>query len=276
MKADQSLFFAIFLVASLIGSVVNHIDDTDETYGYWEPLHYLLFGTGMQTWEYAPQYAIRTYSFICPFYLLSAALVKLGLTKVAIFRIVRSLIGVFTAYSESAFLSAISINIGSDVASITCLFMLFSPGLFFCATSYLPSAVCTSLLMLSCAAWLQQHFIKSIFWGCVAVLCTGWPFCGLLFLPLGIHMVCSIFMTPCPCSCTSPSSIPSKSTATATAMTTTAASVPPCATHATATRTRRKLIGLIGVLQLAASGVALIVAIQLLVFLLDYQYYNKW
>ena len=30
----------------------NIIHDCDEVYNYWEPLHYLLYGYGKQTWEY--------------------------------------------------------------------------------------------------------------------------------------------------------------------------------------------------------------------------------
>eukprot|EP00577_Skeletonema_sp_RCC1716_P028186 CAMPEP_0113413188 /NCGR_PEP_ID=MMETSP0013_2-20120614/23279_1 /TAXON_ID=2843 ORGANISM="Skeletonema costatum, Strain 1716" /NCGR_SAMPLE_ID=MMETSP0013_2 /ASSEMBLY_ACC=CAM_ASM_000158 /LENGTH=72 /DNA_ID=CAMNT_0000299819 /DNA_START=49 /DNA_END=264 /DNA_ORIENTATION=- /assembly_acc=CAM_ASM_000158 len=37
------------------------ITDCDEVFNYWEPLHFILYGSGMQTWEYAPQYALRTY-----------------------------------------------------------------------------------------------------------------------------------------------------------------------------------------------------------------------
>ncbi|PIO65702.1 hypothetical protein TELCIR_12612 [Teladorsagia circumcincta] len=29
-----------------------------KVYNYWEPLHLLLFGKGLQTWEYSPVYAI--------------------------------------------------------------------------------------------------------------------------------------------------------------------------------------------------------------------------
>ena len=49
----------------------NHIDDTDAVYGYYEPLHYILFGKGMQTWEYSPQFAIRSYAYLHPFKLFS-------------------------------------------------------------------------------------------------------------------------------------------------------------------------------------------------------------
>ena len=42
------------------------IMDCDEVYNYWEPLHYLLYGTGLQTWEYANEYALRTYAYLLP------------------------------------------------------------------------------------------------------------------------------------------------------------------------------------------------------------------
>ena len=56
--SELSLFI-LFSTISIIGLTLNHIDDTDEVYGYYEPLHYLLYGKGMQTWEYSPKYAIR-------------------------------------------------------------------------------------------------------------------------------------------------------------------------------------------------------------------------
>lgn len=33
-------------------SAVNIVHDCDEVFNYWEPLHYVLHGYGMQTWEY--------------------------------------------------------------------------------------------------------------------------------------------------------------------------------------------------------------------------------
>ena len=87
--------FSIFLLWSWVASRINHIDDTDETYGYWEPLHYLLFGEGLQTWEYAPEFSIRTYSFIYPIYLFAQALVSMGLSKVTIFYAIRCFFWVF-------------------------------------------------------------------------------------------------------------------------------------------------------------------------------------
>jgi alpha-1,2-mannosyltransferase len=59
LRLSVFTLFLIFATVHVIGGTINHIDDTDEVYGYYEPLHYLLYGKGMQTWEYSPVYAIR-------------------------------------------------------------------------------------------------------------------------------------------------------------------------------------------------------------------------
>lgn len=33
-------------------ALYSPVGDCDETFNYWEPTHYLLFGSGLQTWEY--------------------------------------------------------------------------------------------------------------------------------------------------------------------------------------------------------------------------------
>lgn len=43
--------------ARLLSSAFNILHDCDETYNYWEPLHYLLYKSGFQTWEYRYAYA---------------------------------------------------------------------------------------------------------------------------------------------------------------------------------------------------------------------------
>jgi alpha-1,2-mannosyltransferase len=56
--------FYIFLVANLIAALFAPIQDCDETFNYWEPTHYLSHGYGLQTWEYSPDYAIRSWLYI--------------------------------------------------------------------------------------------------------------------------------------------------------------------------------------------------------------------
>jgi alpha-1,2-mannosyltransferase len=35
-----------------------------KVYNFWEPLHYLDRGSGFQTWETSPVFAIRSYAYI--------------------------------------------------------------------------------------------------------------------------------------------------------------------------------------------------------------------
>ena len=44
--------FVCLLVPRILSALYNIIHDCDEVYNYWEPLHFLLYGHGMQTWEY--------------------------------------------------------------------------------------------------------------------------------------------------------------------------------------------------------------------------------
>jgi hypothetical protein len=93
--------------------------------------------------------------------------------------------------------------------------------------------------MLSIAAWLENGFPVSVLWGSVAVLCTGWPFVGLLFLPLGLHMIAHSY-----------TSVASSK-----------------GSHWSAFE---------GVLQIATSVIVIVAIIQTLVLLLDCWYYGKW
>jgi hypothetical protein len=39
------------LAVRLLSAAVNTVHDCDEVFNYWEPLHFLLHGYGLQTWE---------------------------------------------------------------------------------------------------------------------------------------------------------------------------------------------------------------------------------
>ncbi len=39
------------LAVRLLSAAVNTVHDCDEVFNYWEPLHVLLHGYGLQTWE---------------------------------------------------------------------------------------------------------------------------------------------------------------------------------------------------------------------------------
>lgn len=55
---------APLLAARLLSAALNLIHDCDEVFNYWEPLHYLLYGSGLQTWEYSARFALRSYWYL--------------------------------------------------------------------------------------------------------------------------------------------------------------------------------------------------------------------
>ena len=54
----------LLVLARSLSVSCSPIMDCDETFNYWEPLHYLLFGRGFQTWEYSPEFGLRTYAYV--------------------------------------------------------------------------------------------------------------------------------------------------------------------------------------------------------------------
>lgn len=182
------VYLTIFLVVNMAAVLVNHIDDADETYGYWEPLHYLLRGKGLQTWEYA--FGLRSYAFLYPLYLFTLQCTALGMSKTQVFYAARVLLGVCTAIAEATFAHTLErVLPAPSVARTTAILLVASPGVFFASTAYLPSAAAMSLVMLSYAAWMDAKTNLAIFWGSAAVLWTGWPFVGVLFAPIGVHLL---------------------------------------------------------------------------------------
>ncbi len=59
-----STAFKILVSLRMSAGIWSPISDCDEVYNYWEPLHMILYGSGFQTWEYSPVYAIRSYAYI--------------------------------------------------------------------------------------------------------------------------------------------------------------------------------------------------------------------
>ena len=74
-------FKALFFIGRVTAGMWSGISDCDETFNYWEPAHFMLYGNGLQTWEYQvplsldedlssspinfqPTYALRSYLYI--------------------------------------------------------------------------------------------------------------------------------------------------------------------------------------------------------------------
>ena len=193
------LSLAIVYVSYRI-AVANYspITDCDETYNYWEPLHFIQFNFGMQTWEYAQPYELRTYAFLFPYFICSKLLESLfSLNKKIIFYAIRSTIGAITAICELHFVQGISNVFGISLSITTLLCLAVSPGMFHASSALLPSTAAMQLVMMSVGHTLQNYDANNnnyfeqipIFFGLLATLCTGWPFAAALFVPLGLRAI---------------------------------------------------------------------------------------
>lgn len=184
---------------------------------------------GFQTWEYASQYALRTYAYLLPLSIVSqimsmtfnllSIIPSVNISKTILFQLLRSTIAAFTGYSEVRFVQALSIYMdsvdrnaptgiysdtsqtkdGSQAISLTpkhslvpfwTLFTsLLSAGMFHASPALLPSATVMQILMLSYSYYLRGKESKAVMLGLVAVLGTGWPFCALLWVPMGFKIL---------------------------------------------------------------------------------------
>lgn len=112
-------------------SLMPILTDCDEVFNYWEPLHYLHYGYGMQTWEYSPEFSIRSWLYILLHYIPGIfGRVIFGFDKMMVFYFTRSLLAVFCAFAESKLIKSVRVMISPKVANYLFWFLILSPGMF--------------------------------------------------------------------------------------------------------------------------------------------------
>ena len=188
-------FWALFLpllVVRLVAALTCPIADCDETFNYFEPLHYLLHGSGLQTWEYSPQYGLRSYAYIA-LHAPPALLAKLFTSsRPAQFYAVRCSLAAASALCEAFFARRVALAAGTPVAWLTWSLLTTSAGMYHAAVAFLPSSFAMLLLMNAWSAWIVGDFAIAIW--CVATSAIlGWPFaavvaCGPLALDAMAHI----------------------------------------------------------------------------------------
>lgn len=179
--------FYIFLSAGIFSAVYAPIQDCDETYNYWEPAHYLVHGYGRQTWEYSPDYSIRSWFYIG----LHAVLASLRrilpqASKVGEFYFVRYVLAIFCALCQTILFQVISGTIHPRIGFFFIIALFTSPGNFHASTAFLPSSFAMYAVMLGAAAFMNWRgglkTLKGMFWFAVAGV-IGWPFAAALCAP---------------------------------------------------------------------------------------------
>ncbi|KAH9864615.1 hypothetical protein J1614_010550 [Plenodomus biglobosus] len=185
--------FCVFAFANLVAATFSPIQDCDEVFNYWEPSHYLNHGYGLQTWEYSPEYAIRswTYTGLHSLWIWVAVLPVRALgfsnSKVLEFYFLRATLAIVCALCQARLYSVISRTFNPRVAVFFMIAMVISPGMYHAAPAYLPSTFAMYTTMLGFSAFMDwsggfMRTAQGITWlGIGTVL--GWPFAGALVLP---------------------------------------------------------------------------------------------
>ncbi|KAH8173408.1 alg9-like mannosyltransferase family protein [Sarocladium implicatum] len=179
--------FYIFLAAALVAALFAPIQDCDETFNYWEPTHYLSHGYGLQTWEYSPDYAIRSWLYIA-LHALVGNIRRLmpHPDKVAEFYFVRYGLALVCAISQTIFYQAIVLTLNGRIGFFFLLATVASPGNFHASVAYLPSSFAMYAAMVGAASFMNWRgglkTAHGIFWFAVAGV-LGWPFASALCAP---------------------------------------------------------------------------------------------
>ena len=159
----------------ILSALVSGVSDCDETYNYWEAAHLLScesWNVGFQTWEYAPNYALRSWAFVVPFGLIGGFLRG------------RLLLGLASAFAEASLVRVCEARFGTGIEML--VFLMAMPGMFVSSVSLLPSSVCLTLILFHESARLSGAWRRATLFAVAAVLWPGWPFIAVYFLPFFI------------------------------------------------------------------------------------------
>lgn len=214
--------FNLILAVNLIFVSYTIITDCDEVYNYWEPLYQLfafsspslgqdktaMFAyerTAFQPWEYASQYALRSYAYLLiPYTLIKSLNILRNFSALEVFYMVKFCIAFTTSLAQYHFLYSLFKFYQSHyiVKSISLLSILFSPAFYISSSSkhinwiifpylyilgILPNTVSMIFVFFALSFYLEEK-INSFIYCIILNTWFGWPYSSLvLFLPL-VHL----------------------------------------------------------------------------------------
>lgn len=178
------------MIAHLLAAFYAPIQDCDETFNYWEPLHYLIHGYGLQTWEYSPEFSIRSWAYILIHAVPTKIAAFLGKSKTFQFYLLRSLFAVVSGATQVRLYSAISRTLNPRIGVFYLIVVAFTPGFFYASTAFLPSSFAMYTSTLGLTAFMDwrggSKTATGIFWFAMGAS-IGWPFAGALIIPFCVE-----------------------------------------------------------------------------------------
>lgn len=207
------LSLVILGAVRLSAAAYSIISDCDETFNYWEALHLVLFGNGLETWEYSPQFAIRSWAYIGVHAAIAAPFRWLGWSKVSValtsgiaaytdplrthaqpevFYATRAVLALVSATLEARLVSAVSRSLSPRCGWILLAILASSAGLWSASVAFLPSTFTlytTTAAITSSLNSRTRDFILPTTVSFALGALLGWPFSLVLSLPWVFHRV---------------------------------------------------------------------------------------
>ncbi|KAJ3808814.1 glycosyltransferase family 22 protein [Lentinula lateritia] len=193
---SPSFAFALrmILLVRVSGAMYSNIDDCDEVYNFWEPLHFFDRGYGFQTWETSPQYAIRSWAYIL-LHILPTSIARFlaqDQKRVAFFA-VRIFLAVLSSITEVTLYRKVYERVNHRVGRYLFFILLFNAGMWNASAAFLPSsfAMYTGTLAFACSIIpsssreSQRTLYATLLYATGAIV--GWPFALALAIPFVIE-----------------------------------------------------------------------------------------
>ncbi|KAH9950929.1 glycosyltransferase family 22 protein [Amylocystis lapponica] len=173
-----SMALRILLLIRVAGAMYSNIQDCDEVFNFWEPLHYLDRGYGFQTWETSPAYSIRSWAgwFIGP-------------EKRPAFFSLRIMLGIVSSWSEVKLYRAVVEKVNYRVGRYLLFMLMFNAGMWTASTAFLPSsfAMYANTIAFSYAleppttSNMRRTLFATLAFATGAII--GWPFALAVAIP---------------------------------------------------------------------------------------------
>lgn len=186
---DFSTAVRIILLIRVAAAMYTNIQDCDEVFNFWEPLHYIDHGHGFQTWEVTPLYAIRSWAYVL-LHLIPARLpLTLNLGKRPAFFAVRITLAVVSTFCEAKLCRTVVEKVNERVGRYLFFMLLFSAGMWNAAPALLPSSFAMYATTIAFTYSLEPSSIKNKRRTLFATMLfatgaiVGWPFALALSLP---------------------------------------------------------------------------------------------
>ncbi|CDR40632.1 CYFA0S05e02674g1_1 [Cyberlindnera fabianii] len=197
----EKLQIGALVAARLYNVFYALIPDCDEVFNYYEPLNVLIRGFGKQTWEYSPEYAIRSWAYLAPYALLTYPLAFLtdlitGIPPFVVFYAIRLIIASTNIYAEHHMYHTLKTHCSQAIANWFIIFTVTATGMSHASIALLPSSLAMTCTTLATSNFIRYatstHSTRNALlvtsWFTIGGL-LGWPFALALAVPSMLYII---------------------------------------------------------------------------------------